>query len=98
LRKEELKTIHYYFGAIRRNKMIEHFRIQFALGIAVPVLMLLYHFSKRGMPGSWQTDEMFKFLPYASALIGGVLVWVLRRRHDSSYQRLLLKSPGRDLD
>jgi hypothetical protein len=33
LKREDLKNIHYYFGAHRpKNKMIEHLRIQVALG------------------------------------------------------------------
>ena len=98
LTKRDVREIHYYFGREpRQDKMIEHFRVQFSLGISVPILMLLYHFSKRGMPGSRTAEELFKLAPYAILVVGLILVAILRHKHKTSYQRLRENSPGREI-
>src|SRR4029453_10354865 len=98
LRMKDLREIHPYFGdEPRRNKMIEHFRVQYALGIAVPATMLLYHFSTRGMPANCTVDELFKLVPYIVLLVGIILVITLRTKHKESYQRLCHRSPGGEL-
>ena len=77
--------------------MIEHFQVQYALGIAVPATMLLYHFSKRGTPGNCTIEELFKLVPYIVLIVGLILVIVLRRKHGESYHELRHRSPGGEL-
>jgi hypothetical protein len=98
LEMKDLQEIHYYFGGEpRRNKMIEHFQVQYAFGIAVPATMLLYHLSKRGTPRDCTIDELFKLVPYIVLFVGLTMVIALRRKHKESYQQLRDKSPGREL-
>jgi hypothetical protein len=94
LRADDLRGIHYYFGRIRGNKMIEHFRIQFALGVLVAALALLYHAVNQGLPVTYSAKESFKALPYLVTVLGLVFVLWLARRHSSSYANLVAASPG----
>jgi hypothetical protein len=99
LSTQDIRDIHFYFGRPpRRNTMIDHFRVQFSLGIAVPVVMLLYHYSKRGMPMNCTLTELFKIVPYVILVVGISLVLALRRKHHSSYEKLREASPGRNLE
>ena len=74
--------------------MIEHFRIQFALGVVVAALALLYHAVNQGLPVTYSAKESLKALPYLVTVLGLVFVLWLARRHGSSYADLVAASPG----
>lgn len=94
LRASDLLEIHYYFGRLRQNRMIEHFQVQFSLGVAVAVLALLYHALNQGWPAGRSPKELMKILPYLVALVGAIFVAWIGRRHADSYAKLLAASPG----
>lgn len=101
LSKEDLRRIHYYFGKHRpSNKMIKHLQIQYALGVGIGVLVLVFHFLTRVMPGM-TADSRFdpvRALPYAAALLVIVYLFNLRRHRSSSYDEFVAASPGIDVD
>lgn len=95
LNRDDLQQIHYYFVRQRDNKMIDHFRIQFALGIVVPILTLIYHAHKQGLPAHFATlAETAKALPYAAFVVGAIFVLLVRDTHNGSYAKLRKESPG----
>jgi len=102
LKKEDLKNIHYYFGAHRpKNKMIEHLRLQLALGIGLGTIVLLYHFFERVVPGffaPWSNFEPIRSIPYILVLAASVYLTLLKRRCVKKYNEFLSNSPGVDVD
>lgn len=102
LRVSDLKDVHYYFGKHRpKNKMISHLRIQFALGIGTALLILIYHFIARVVPGigqPWTDFDPQRALPYAIAVAGIVYVVRVRRDCNDKYSEFTTNSPGIDID
>lgn len=102
LAKEDLRRIHYYFGAHRpKNRMITHLRIQFVLGVGMATIVLLYHFWDRVYPGIVASDSSFDLLrtfPYATAIAVAVFICWLIRHSRRSYEEFLKNSPGVDVD
>lgn len=91
----DLKEIHYYFRKARRWSMIEHFKIQLALGVVVILLTLLYHVTKQGIPtGLRSPAELSKALPYAALIPGVIGVLVIRFKQARAYRGLAKESPG----
>lgn len=102
LKKEDLKNIHYYFGAHRpTNKMIKHLAIQYALAFGLAAIVLLYHFSVRVLPGiglSWYNFEFERFLPYLFTIVAVIYLFILRKNRNKSYEEFLKNSPGIEVD
>lgn len=102
LLKEDLKHIHYYFGKHRPvNSMLTHLKIQFALGLGLCGLVLLYHFVERVVPGFGGSSEDIdpaRALPYIVVFASSFfLKWIRKNRRDS-YQEFLENSPGIEVD
>ncbi len=98
LLQDDLKNIHCYFGEHRKkNKMIDHLRIQFALGVTLAALVLTYHFFERVAPGFSAPLGNFdptRALPY---LLSGASAWYLFRfknKTKDKYDMFLKNSPG----
>lgn len=102
LRKKDLHDIHYYFGKHRPdNKMLTHLRIQFALGVGILGIVLLFHFATRVIPGFGSPLSSFEFeraLPYAVIIIAVLYLLKLKRNRDSSYNEFVEYSPGKEVD
>jgi hypothetical protein len=102
LKKEDLKNIHYYFGAHRpNNKMIEHLRIQLALGLGLGGIVVCYHFIERVLPGfflSWSNFDPLRGLPYLIIIISFFYLRYLKERTKDKYQEFINNSPGIDVD
>lgn len=102
LRQEDLKGIHYYFGAHRpKNRMITHLKLQMTLGLGLAAVVLVYHLFVRVLPGFTSGIDAFdasRSLPYIVTV--GSLVWVrhVRKARDADYQEFLRNSPGRFID
>lgn len=102
LTKEDLKLIHYYFGAHRpENKMITHLKIQVALGVGLVILVLGYHASIRVLPGMslpLSDLELSRCLPYM--LLTACLVYIYRisKGRDAAYMEFITNSPGDTVD
>jgi hypothetical protein len=102
LKKEDLKAIHYYFGAHRpNNKMIEHLRIQVALGVGLSGIVSIYHFIERILPGlraPWSNFEPLRGLPYLIFFVALVYLFLLKGRTRIKYQEFIDNSPGIEVD
>ena len=102
LEKQDLHDIHYYFGKHRPdNKMIGHLKIQYALGVSIIIVVLLFHFNTRVVPGFDLPKTAFdpmKALPYA-VTVGNViyLLW-FRKNRKRSYLEFIQNSPGKSVD
>jgi len=102
LLNSDLKDIHYYFGSHRQNnKMIEHLRIQLALGIALGLVVLLYHFLDRVMPGlseSFSQFEPIRALPYLLVIFAIIFLLKMKKDAAEKYQEFIRNSPGKIVD
>lgn len=102
LLRSDLKEIHYYFGSHRqKNKMIEHLRIQLSLGVALAVLVLLYHFFDRVLPGltsSFCNFEPVRSLPYVVVLASLFYLRKLKLDGAEKYKEFIDNSPGIEID
>jgi len=102
LKVADLKEIHYYFGKHRKKSaMLTHLKIQYALGVGVGMLFILYHFTLRVLPGIHEPIKNFEFtrsLPYLFAGSAVVLLWRLRANRISGYVEFLQNSPGLDVN
>jgi len=98
LRPEDAKEIHFYFTEHRASgDMLDHFKVQKTFGITVGILILLYHFVTRVVPGfgqPWSNFDPNGAVPYVVSL--GVVLWTLRFKSDrqKKINSLLEKSPG----
>ena len=101
LLKEDLKNIHYYFGKHRPvNSMLTHLKIQFALGVGLGSLVLLYHFVTRVVPGlglSLKNIDPVRGLPYLISLCSIFFLRWIRNNRRKSYREFLDNSPGIDI-
>lgn len=102
LQQSDLRDIHYYFGKHRPdNKMISHLRIQGGLGAGLAIVVVLYHFLERVLPGmsaSCSLIDPVRALPYVAAVVA--LYWLsrLRQTKDAGYAEFVKNSPGIDID
>jgi len=98
----DLKKIHYYFGKHRSTSaMLTHLKIQYALGVAVGILFLLFHLYTRVLPGfgtAWSNFEFMRSLPYFALAASVIFLALLRKNRLSSYAEFLRNSPGVDVE
>jgi hypothetical protein len=100
LRPTDIRDIHFYFEKHKDNRMIDHFQIQYAFGLAIALLVLLYHFINRVWVACQYEDlnlEWTMTLPYALAIIASLFVYRRQRKNYKKFQRLLNTSPGMDV-
>lgn len=102
LLQQDLQDIHYYFGKHRPdNKMIEHLRLQLALGVGLTAIVLVYHFIERILPGLSSPISHFdplRAVPYAFVLASVIYLLRLRKRCNQKYQEFLENSSGKTVD
>lgn len=102
LTKEDLKSIHYYFGAHRpKNRMITHLKIQVALGVGLASLVVWYHASIRIFPGLASPLSAFepsRSLPYLLLAASLAYIWRVSKSRDAAYEEFITNSPGDTLD
>jgi hypothetical protein len=101
LNQKDLRDIHYYFGKHRKvNKMLTHLKIQYFFGVSVVVLVGLYHFIDRVLPGigaPWENFEPQRSLPYVFTIAGVILLVCLWAKRKKDYKEFLDNSPGIDI-
>lgn len=98
LHKSDLREIHYYFGAHRpNNKMIEHLKIQLALGLGLGAIVLLYHFFDVLVPALGNVSPI-NTMPYFLVLISSGYLFGLKQKLKSKYQEFLTNSPGKSIN
>lgn len=102
LKKEDLKDIHYYFGSHRpTNKMIKHLRLQFALGVGLGAIVLLYHFFVRVYPGlssPFSNFEILRAMPYLFVVVAFIYLVNVKKDCIEKYNEFLKNSPGIEVD
>lgn len=95
--QDDLKNIHYYFGSHRKNnKMITHLRIQLALGLGLALLVLIYHFTSRVLPGM-MPGAIFdpqRAFPYVVGAAVAIYCLRLSRSRNDDYREFIYNSPG----
>ena len=83
------------------NKMIEHLKLQVALGIGLGSIVLSYHFLERVFPGfsaPWSSFEPIRSLPYLLVLAAALFLIRLKKRCANKYIEFLTNSPGTTVD
>jgi len=102
LEKEDLKNIHYYFGKHRPvSSMLTHLKIQYALGVGICSIVLLYHFFLRIVPGfglSFKKIDPVRSIPYIVFIASFFFLRWIRENRRKSYQEFLNNSPGIEID
>jgi hypothetical protein len=103
LLESDLRDIHFYFGKHRsgKNKMISYFRIQAGLSFAIALLVLIFHFVKRVLPGlhaPLSTFDPSRSLPYLAAIGSTILCSMLAYDRRVAYENFKKNSPGIDID
>ncbi len=101
LLKSDLTEIHWYFGFQRPDKMLTHLSIQRTLGIGIALLVLIFHFIERVLPGlnlALTAFDPARALPYVVAIASVWWVYSLRQDRRSSYKEFLRLSPGVPVD
>lgn len=102
LNRSDLKEIHYYFGAHRpKNKMIEHLKLQLALGLGLGTIVILYHFFDVVLPAIDCKDSAITFLnttPYLLVLAAAAYLLELKRKLVAKYDEFITNSPGKDIN
>jgi hypothetical protein len=91
LAPEDQQRIHPYFLRHRPGFLIEHFKIQLGLAVAVGVVALSRHFFDRILAGPLTPfgSEWARWLPYVLLLSGSIMILVLRAHLASQYTRLV---------
>jgi hypothetical protein len=97
LTRDDLERVHFYFAQPRRGSMIEHFRLQRALGVTLMAIILVTHFFARVWPNVFRPgyrSEPLIGMPYVVA--GGAIIALafFGRRLRQRYAQLLKESPG----
>jgi ABC-type multidrug transport system permease subunit len=81
--------------------MISYFRVQAGLATAIALLVLMFHFVTRVVPGfsaPWSGFEAARVLPYISAIGAVVVCLVFAADRQRSYANFLSNSPGITVD
>jgi hypothetical protein len=98
LASSDCQEVHYFFCRPHRRGTIEHLLIQGALGSAVGVIALGWHFSTRVLPGfgsPWSSLEAMRSVPYLAALAVLLFVRWLLKSADKAEAKLQKLSPGK---
>lgn len=102
LNRLDLQEIHYYFGAHRpKNKMIEHLKLQLALGLGLGAIVILYHFFDTILPALNCKNFAVTFLntvPYLLVLAATAYLMELKRKLVAKYEEFITNSPGKEID
>lgn len=103
LNNSDKHDIQFYFVKHRssKNKMITHLKIQSSLGIAIAILVLLFHFSQRVYENISLNPSNFEFsrsIPYIFFVASAIYCYRLREKGRRAYQNFLENSPGIAVD
>jgi hypothetical protein len=102
LKPEDVCHIHYYFSEHRKSwSLLDQFQIQLGFGVGIYLLVIIYHFVTRVLPGIGQPASNFQFsrsLPYLISILSFIVLVLLRRKQMKAYEVFLQKSPGLTVD
>ena len=100
MRTADEREIHYYFLDHRKPSMLDHQKIQLAFGGSVTVVVLIYHFIERILPGLGSSISYFdskRALPYCALGVGLIVLRKFYKHHLKAFNELKRKSPGKVL-
>lgn len=94
------KEVHFYFKRIhkQKEKMIDHFKIQFSLGIGIIIISILLYLTKISWKIHLSTPSISSIingLPFIFLLIITCLLWKQYKNNFDKYNELISKSPGK---
>ncbi|HBG62161.1 MAG: hypothetical protein A2Y03_00545 [Omnitrophica WOR_2 bacterium GWF2_38_59] len=102
LKVSDLKDIHYYFGKHRPNNvMLTHLKIQYALGVGLLLIVVLYHLSLRVIPGLTEpltSFELIRATPYIILILSFFYLRYIRQKRKKAYSEFIENSPGQDVN
>lgn len=81
--------------------MLDQFKIQYALAIAIASLFIVFHFVMRVVPGigsPWSGFEVQRSLPYIFVMAIAGFIYRFKRRYETKYREFLKNSPGIPVD
>lgn len=98
LRPNDLCLIHSYFNGHRKGgPLLDHLAVQALLGGTFSLLVLIYHFIERVLPGigsSWTGFQPVRTLPYVTAIVAVPLLWWWHGDATRKYETFRKESPG----
>lgn len=102
LHESDMRDIQYYFGQHRKdNRMIETLQTQYAFGIGIIAIVIIYHFSGRvwgGIGNEWKLFQFQRVIPYIVLVVGIGFLINEQVKNKRKYLDFLTKSPGIDID
>ncbi|PEC20551.1 MULTISPECIES: hypothetical protein [Bacillus cereus group] len=102
LLSSDLKDIHYYFAKPRAaNSMLTNYRAQIWLGSGIAIIILLYHFLTRVLPGinePWSNFEIQRCVPYIVTLVCICTLLKMQKKQKKKYEEFISQSPGKQQD
>ena len=100
LKKADLRNVHYFFGEEPKTNTMEHVKLQGVLGMALGLLVLVYHFATRVWPGFFADSPSFqpaRSAPYAVAAVASGAILRFRARMKKKLTEFFRRSPGAPL-
>jgi hypothetical protein len=98
LNRSDEEFVHYFFLRHRRpGNIAGHFKIPLILAVAVAVLVLVYHFERRVLPGVHEPMAHFDWpraLPWITGILVAAIGWTHRRAIKKKDEKLQTRSPG----
>lgn len=98
LSSDDDTKIHYFFKRPHpsENNMITHFKIQFALGIGLGIIIFVYFMTKliQNYMGTLNC-VIIPYLPFAGMVVAAGYVWYIKGTRNTAYTELVRKSPGK---
>jgi hypothetical protein len=102
LKPQDACYVHYYFTEHRKSRsLLDQFQIQLGLGVGIYVLVVIYHFTTRVLPGFGRPLSDFQVarsFPYLISILSFIVLAALRRKQMKAYEIFLRRSPGAKVD
>jgi hypothetical protein len=91
----DAQEIHPYFNLDhKKRKMLEHFKIQYFLGIVLGFAVTIYYVGKCFLNGFCFSNATY--IPAAGIIIAAIYVYHVRQSSKNSFQELIQNSPGKN--
>jgi len=102
LKPEDACYVHYYFSEHRKSwSLLDQFQIQLGLGVGIYLVVIIYHFDMRilpGLGGPLSNFQVARSFPYLISILSFVVLAMLRRKQVRAYEIFLQRSPGVKVD
>ena len=81
--------------------MLTHLKIQYALGVGLLLIVVLYHLSLRVIPGLTEpltSFELIRATPYIILILSFFYLRYIRQKRKKAYSEFIENSPGQDVN